>query len=195
MPGNDLTEGEREVVQAGSFNIRTLGRSHQLLYLAVQGAVDGWTSFKSVADIAALWNTSDKPEILEQARQAGVLPYLFAALVLSESWIGGLDLPEDFRLDATLKHPLSRRIVEGAQQRMLGYLPALRDTSSWSSKRYEASLYSSSDYKWEIARRILFRPRVWTRFDLPDALFPLYPLLSPVEWLLFHGARKSEKRT
>jgi Transglutaminase-like superfamily len=34
--------------------------------------------------------------------------------------------------------------------------------------------------------RSLFRPRVWRRFDLPDALFPLYALLSPVEWGIFH---------
>jgi hypothetical protein len=38
----------------------------------------------------------------------------------------------------------------------------------------------------EIMRRVLLRPRVWQRFDLPDALFPLYTLLSPLEWMLFH---------
>jgi hypothetical protein len=38
----------------------------------------------------------------------------------------------------------------------------------------------------EIVRRVLLRPRVWQRFDLPDALFPLYTLLSPLEWIFFH---------
>jgi hypothetical protein len=27
---------------------------------------------------------------------------------------------------------------------------------------------------------------MWARFELPDILFPLYPLLSPLEWFLFH---------
>ena len=43
-----------------------------------------------------------------------------------------------------------------------------------------------SAYRFEIVRRILQRPRMWARFDLPDLLFPLYPLLSPLEWFLFH---------
>ena len=34
-------------------------------------------------------------------------------------------------------------------------------------------------YRWNLVERSLFRPRAWRRFDLPDALFPLYALLSP----------------
>jgi hypothetical protein len=41
-------------------------------------------------------------------------------------------------------------------------------------------------YRVEILRRVLLRPRVWQRFDLPDALFPLYTVLSPMEWVFFH---------
>ena len=96
MPGNELTQVETVSLSAGSFEITTLSHPAHLLYLAIQGALDGWTRFKSVADIAALWNGCDKADVLELAREAGVLPYLFAALALAEHWIGGIELPQDF---------------------------------------------------------------------------------------------------
>ena len=50
----------------------------------------------------------------------------------------------------------------------------------------EFRLHASVRYRVDLIERSLFRPRVWHRFDLPDALFPLYALLSPLEWLAFH---------
>ena len=35
-------------------------------------------------------------------------------------------------------------------------------------------------------QRSLFRPRVWRWLNLPDVLFPLYAVISPLEWLTFH---------
>ena len=183
MPGNQLPAADRVDIPIGSLQLRTLSPDTHLLYLAVQGAADGWTRFKAVADFAALWNACSEPQrLLAQANDAGVMPYLSAALVLVEHWIGGIALPEP------AQSPLTRSIVANAEQRMktADFLPELRATSSWALKRHEASLHASIAYQSAILRRVLFRPRTWSRFDLPDALFPLYPLLSPIEWLLFH---------
>jgi hypothetical protein len=200
MPGNTLGHGERTPVSAGAQKFTTLAPEIHLLYLSVQGALDGWTRFKAVADVAALWNgLSDRADLLSVARESGVLPYLHAALNLADRWIGGIDsaaiasavpLPKMSREIA-----LSQRIVARAQQKMerSAFLPEPRETSSFAMKRYEASLSDAHGYKWAIARRIFFRPRVWSRFDLPDPLFSLYPLLSPIEWLLFHLHRSRGK--
>ena len=45
-------------------------------------------------------------------------------------------------------------------------------------------------YRVDLIVRALFRPRVWQRFHLPDALFPLYALLSPLDWAAFHLKRR-----
>ena len=66
------------------------------------------------------------------------------------------------------------------------FQPTQDGAGSWPLKRYELGLRRGFAYRMEIVRRVLLRPRVWQRFDLPEALFPLYTLLSPVEWIFFH---------
>ena len=193
MPGNHLAADHRDDISAGSLQMQTLSSETHLLYLAVLGAVDGWTRFKAVADFAALWNALPRREnLLERARQAQLMPFLQAALMLAERWVGRLEIPDEL---LPMPDRLAGRICNSAEQRMRSpnFLPALRETSSWRMKGYEASLHSSAAYRSAILSRVLFRPRVWDRFNLPDTLFPLYPLLSPLEWLLFHLGSGREK--
>jgi hypothetical protein len=56
-------------------------------------------------------------------------------------------------------------------------------SSQWFSNEWR--MYGSIRYRADLFLRSLFRPRVWSRFDLPDWLFPLYALLSPIDWLSF----------
>jgi hypothetical protein len=56
----------------------------------------------------------------------------------------------------------------------------------------EFRLHDSSRYRLDLVQRSLFRPRAWNRIDLPDALFPLYALVSPFEWLTFHFSHRLE---
>jgi hypothetical protein len=83
----------------------------------------------------------------------------------------------------------SQWILSYARTQHLGqrFQPTQDGTGSWPLKRYELGLRRGFAYRAEILRRVLLRPRVWQRFDLPDAMFPFYALLSPVEWLFFHG--------
>lgn len=57
----------------------------------------------------------------------------------------------------------------------------------------EFLMQSGLRYRMDLIVRSLFRPRVWQRFDLPDALFPLYALLSPLDWAAFHLKRPLAK--
>jgi hypothetical protein len=50
---------------------------------------------------------------------------------------------------------------------------------------FEFGLRRNLRYRLELLLRILYRARMWQTFPLPDLLFFLYPLLSPVEWVLF----------
>ena len=58
----------------------------------------------------------------------------------------------------------------------------------------EFEMYRGLRYRIDLAVRSLFRPRVWQRFPLPDALFPLYALLSPLDWCAFHLQRSKSRR-
>ena len=197
MPGNSLAEQPRAVASAGSIQLRTFSPRVNLLYLSVHGAVDGWSRLKAVADVAALWKTSshtDKEAATDLARETGVLPYLQAALLLASQWIGGLDLPN---LPMSREQARLSRAVTGKARATMegnGFLPPLREPSSWKMKRDEASLHASTRYHGAIMRRMWYRPRVWSRFNLPDTCFHLYPLLSPVEWLLFRLDRSWHRK-
>jgi hypothetical protein len=56
-------------------------------------------------------------------------------------------------------------------------------TTQWFLNEFRQ--HTSLSYRLDLIQRSLFRPRVWHKFNLPDALFPLYALLSPLEWANF----------
>ncbi len=199
MPGNALaTSGAVAEVELGSERFLTLPPAETLLHLCVHGALDGWIRLKSLADIAALWRAcaaGERDTVLRLARRDGVVPELAAALLLA----CGLrladhdELPPSLLLlesDRTVSHVLEHALTQFHQSR---FRPDSAMVGSWRAKRYELGLRTAPRYRFEILRRVLFRPRVWESFDLPDPLFPLYALLSPLEWLLFHFRQRVQK--
>ncbi len=199
MPGNALGAATAVTdIELGSEHFSTLPLAGSLLHLCVHGALDGWARLKSLADVAALWRqagTVERDAVLSLARREDVIPELAAALLLACRL--GLaereELPHSLLLmegERTVTRILHHALQEFHQCR---FRPNPAGLGSWSAKRYELGLRSGARYRFEILRRVLFRPRVWERFDLPDALFPLYAVLSPVEWLLFHLGHRSER--
>jgi hypothetical protein len=192
MPGNALAEsGADEQVGLGEISLAVLPLDRTFLYLCVHGALDGWFRFKSLVDIAALWHgfaDEQRMALADQAREYGVLPEMAAALKLAQEFalLALDDLSPAMQLQAT--SPEARWILDYARTQHLAqrFQPTQDGAGSWPLKRYELGLRPGLAYRMEIFRRVLLRPRVWERFDLPDSLFPLYMLLSPIEWLLFH---------
>jgi hypothetical protein len=192
MPGNALAEsGVDEQVALGEISLAVLPLDRTFLYLCVHGALDGWFRFKSLVDIAAMWQRfadEQRTALADQARECGILPEMAAALKLAQelALLAPDALSPAMQLQTT--SPEARWILDYARFQHLAqrFQPTQDGAGSWPLKRYELGLRPGLAYRTEIFRRVLLRPRVWERFDLPDTLFPLYALLSPIEWLLFH---------
>jgi hypothetical protein len=199
LPAN---AGLREVgvdwVELGSECMPTLPAPELLLYLCVHGALDGWLRLKWLADIGALLRSMTAEQLAATAKAAGeqqALPALSAAVILCQDMLGdgsSFPMPEGC-LDRNDKRVA--RIVSFGKRLMTSnqYRPVREQVSSTRWFLNEFRLHSSWKYRFDLVQRSLFRPRVWRKFDLPDALFPLYAVLSPVEW--FHDRWQKLKRS
>ncbi|HZD75728.1 MAG TPA: lasso peptide biosynthesis B2 protein, partial [Acidobacteriaceae bacterium] len=217
MPGNALADpatAATESIHLGETVLAVLPLDRSFLYLCVHGALDGWFRLKSLVDISALWRSfpeGQRTALAGQAQAHGILPEMAAALKLAQEF----ELLEPDALTPSMQLETGSREARWiwdyahTQHRLQHFQPTQDRAGSWPLKRYELGLRRGFGYRMEIVRRILLRPRVWARFDLPDYLFPLYTLLSPLEWLLFHrgvppageararrnsGRRSSERR-
>jgi hypothetical protein len=196
MPGSALcATAAREHVSFGEFSVATLPRLEGLLYLCVHGTLDGWLYFKSLVDVGAqvrIMSEAKLDELAALAGRYGVLPELTAALLLVRRYLGISQwsphlLPE---LNPTVEHILryaDRNLVQGH------FLADREAIPIGTTLAFEFGLRRGLRYRWELLLRVLFRARMWETLRLPDSLFFLYPLLSPVEWLLFRlrGRRES----
>ena len=196
MPGNGLSEpaaaaSERIVLGDCAFDVLPVDRN--FLFLCVSGALDGWFRFKSLVDVAWLWSrfsNEQRETVLALARQHRVLPEMAAALQLA-SRLDLLDagaIPPALHLAATAREARWILNYASAQHGAQHYQPTPQAAGSWALKRYELGLRGGAAYRWAVVQRVLLRPRMWQRFDLPDALFPLYALLSPLEWMMWQRA-------
>jgi Uncharacterised nucleotidyltransferase/Transglutaminase-like superfamily len=187
LPANaGLAEVGQEWLVLGAERIATLPAPRLLLYLCVHGALDGWLRLKWLADIAALLRTMTAEQLAstaELAKKQQALPQFSAACLLCQDLLGN-DLPPGCdRRDKRVAHILrfGERLMTSNQ-----YRPIREQIPSTQWFLNEFRLHSSRRYGLDLMQRSLFRPRVWQRFDLPDALFALYALLSPFEWVIFH---------
>jgi hypothetical protein len=176
-------------INLGSERIPTLPAPKLLVYLCVHGALDGWLRLKWLADIAALLRTMDAQQLRSAAALAAAqqaLPQWSAALLLCQDLLGSD--PQLECLDRN--HPQVAHILRFGKRLVTSnqYRPIREAIPSTQYFLNEFRLHSSLRYRVDLIERALFRPRVWRRFDLPDALFPFYALLSPLDWLAFHLA-------
>jgi Uncharacterised nucleotidyltransferase/Transglutaminase-like superfamily len=191
LPANaSLTEVGEDWVDLGSERIATLPISRLLLYLCVHGALDGWLRLKWLADIGALVHTMTPEQLASTASLAAeqqALPQFGAAILLCREMLGQVipDIipPEslnrdDRRVGQILR--FSERLMTSNQ-----YRPIREQIPSTQWFLNEFRLHSSLRYRLDLLLRSLFRPRVWRWLNLPDALFPLYAVISPLEWLTF----------
>jgi hypothetical protein len=167
-----------------------------LLYLCVHGALDGWLRLKWLADIGALLNTMTAEQLAATAAVATeqqALPQLSAAIYLCQDMLGDAAAP--YPMPAGCLDRSNRGVAEilrFSKRCMTSnqYCPVRERIPSTQWFLNEFRLYDSTRYRLDLLQRSLFRPRVWRKLRLPDALFPLYALLSPFEWLSFHLRRR-----
>ncbi|MGA3226020.1 MAG: lasso peptide biosynthesis B2 protein [Acidobacteriaceae bacterium] len=195
LPANaGLAEVGEEWLPLGSERIATLPAPRLLLYLCVHGALDGWLRLKWLTDIGALLRTMTPEELASTARLAAeqqALPQLSAAAFLCQDLLGTGPPPPGCldRNDRRVAHIMgfADRLMTSNQFRPIReQIPSTR----WFLNEFR--LHGSRRYRLDLVQRSLFRPRAWNWIDLPDALFPLYALISPFEWLSFHFRHRSQ---
>lgn len=180
-------------VDVGSEAIATFAGPRLLLYLCVHGALDGWLRLKWLADIGALLHTMTAEEIIATATLATeqqAFPQFSAALLLCQQMLGPHPVPAS-SLDAGDRRVA--HILRFGKELLTSnhYMPIRERIASAQWFGNELRMHRSFRYRMDLFLRTLFRPRVWSQFDLPDAIFPLYALLSPFDWLGFRMRRRS----
>lgn len=178
-------------VPLGSRQIPVPPWDRTFLYLSIHGALDGWLRAKWLADIGALLNRFSADELDAAVRQAverRVLPEVSAAILLCRQSLGFTRAPAGC---LGPENPVVGRILRFANRLMSSndFRPVRERVPSTAWFAHEFLLRPSLNYRKELIHRSLFRPRVWQSVDLPDSLFLLYALLSPVEWVWFRIRR------
>ena len=179
-PANRLLQPLRLVeVTALDVAVQTLTLEDQFLYTAAHGAGEAFTYLKTLADVAAFLNLFSQSQLdaaLLRAAALDLLPIVSAAVHLSNAWML-TEARSPHLLSAA--HPVAR-LLAGRARRLLveqNLLPSRSHPSPASWLAYDLRLTPGPRALVEAAARFLFRPRVWSAVQLPDALFPLYPLL------------------
>lgn len=188
MPGGQLCEpGTWETVTLGGLRVKTLPTREGLLYLCVHGTLDGWVYLKPLVDVGAqvrAMTEGELHELVDLAARHGILPELSATLLLVRRWLA-MDhwsprlLPET---DRTVQHIL-RYVARTLDAN--GFRATREKIPISTTLRFEWGLRRDFRYRRQVVQRVLYRARMWETIPLPDWLFWAYPLLSPLEWVLF----------
>ena len=178
--GTSITDARWTTVTAFGLPMRTLSPPDQFLYLAAHGALDAWTYLKTLADLAASLRTLSSAELdqaLTRARSLGLLPQVSGAIHLANDWMG-----------AGIAHPLLLSAAEPSVSRVRRRTSAMLLRQNFLPQRsfpsparwllLELHLVPGLRSTVEVIRRFFWRPRVWSKVNLPDRLFWLYPLLA-----------------
>jgi hypothetical protein len=177
-----LERGSYITVSTFGCEMRVFSPIDQFIYIAAHGISDAWTYLKSLADIAAFLNILTPAELdqaLLRATELGLLSQISAAIHLANEWMG--THAEHPRL-APASDPISLEIRERTTGMLLrhNFQPHRSHPSPAEWLQLELKLVPGYRSLFEIAQRFVWRPRVWTSFDLPDRWFWLYPLLGLV---------------
>ncbi len=166
-------------VTAFGFSMRVFSPRDQFLYIAAHGVSDAWTYLRSLADVAAflrIFTQDELDQALLRARAVGLLAQISGAIHLSNAWMGTTAdsphlLPSGERVARRVRERTTAMLLRQNFQPQRNYpSPAQWLLLEWSLVPGLRSLV-------EIARRFVWRPRVWASVDLPDRLFWIYPVI------------------
>ena len=178
--GSSNTVARWTTVTVFGLPMRTLSPPDQLLYLAAHGALDAWTYLKTLADFAASLRTlssADLDHALTRAQRLGLLAQVSGAIHLANDWMGaGIDHPLLLSASGHSVRRVHRRTA--AMLLCQNFLPQRSFSSPAQWLLLEFHLVPGLRSTLEMIRRFLWRPRVWSKVNLPDRLFWLYPLLA-----------------
>lgn len=189
IPFAAVWEGGEEVLLAAK-PVRTLGRHHLGLYLALHGAGHGGERLQWLVDLTvALRAPGAVDQLLAAAAAANVTAAVLQALLLAHEWLGLPLRPRTVAAAGT--NPQVRRLnrVLAHFYSATNWYQTPRDGSSAALLRYSLWLrlcaYLLKDdwaYRKNQLMRDLSAPADWGAIRLPDRLFWLF-YLNPAVWL------------
>ena len=166
-------------VEVYGVRMRVFSLRDQFLYIAAHGIADAWTYLKSLADVGGFLKMFTQEELegaLTRAEELGVLPQISAAVHLSNDWMGT-------QAASAKLLPATDRIAKDVRGRTTdsllrhNFLPHRSHTSPAKWLGLEFALVPGVRSFVEMALRFVWRPRIWSRIDLPDRLFWAYPVV------------------
>ena len=194
-PANRIVaEGVYETITVFGVPMRVFSLQDQFLYIAAHGVMDSFTYFKSLADVAGFLRVltpQQLDEALHRAQQLGLLAQVSAAIHLCNDWMGS-EITTSRLLSA--EDPIARRIREHTSNLLLrqNFKPVRSFASPAQWLRLEIRLIPGLRSLTEIARRYVWRPRVWAAVDLPDRFFWCYPVLGLLMLPRHHSVEESK---
>lgn len=190
---------QRQTLRIGGTELQTLSIRHTFFLLCVHGAMHGWLRLFWLLDIARLLNTQqsfDWTATMPQAKDLGIESMVLEAVVLANlicgfppsSQLQGMQT-KSARVDRLLDMALLL-ITSPESMRSRPFSQAYR-----AAKWHEFSLRKERGYRLSFCRKQLAPPWVeWTKYPLPDALFPLYYFIRPLTWLQRMYARNHSRK-
>ena len=174
-----VAEASYETVTAYNVPMRVFSPRDQFIYIAAHGVLDAWTYLKSLADVAGflrLFTPAELDAALARAEELGLLAQISAAIHLANDWMGA-GVTSARLMDAA--DPIARRIRQRTTSMLLrqDFKPDRSYASPAQWLKLELELVPGARSVAEIARRFVWRPRVWAAVDLPDRFFWFYPVL------------------
>ena len=174
-----VAHAEFDIVTAFGVPMRVFSPRDQFVYIAAHGVLDAWTYLKSLADVAGflrLFTPAELDSALARAEELGLLAQISGAIHLANDWMG-TDI-ENTRL-MSADETTARKIRERTTNMLLrqNFKPDRSYASPADWLRLEIELVPGVRSLAEIARRFVWRPRVWAAVDLPDRFFWFYPIL------------------
>lgn len=174
-----VQQAEYTSMEVHGVAMRVFSLRDQFIYIAAHGIADAWTYLKSLADVGAFLKVFTQEELegaLARSEELGVLPQISAAIHLSNDWMGTRAASEKL-LPATdsIAKDVRARTTESLLRH--NFRPHRSHTSPAKWLGLEFALVPGLRSFLEMAMRFVWRPRIWSRVDLPDRLFWAYPVV------------------
>ena len=187
-----LSDASYGTVAVFGVPMRVFSLRDQFIYIAAHGVLDAWTYLKSLADVAGflrLFTPAELDDALARAEELGLLAQISGAVHLSNDWMGteaasARLLPAGERSARRIRQRTTKMLLRQNFQPMRNY----PSPAQW--LMVEIELVPGLRSLMEIARRFVWRPRVWASVDLPDRFFWMYPVLGLLMLPRSHSAEE-----
>ena len=194
LPGVTARSPTQRIALTDGMTVPTLADPDLYAYLALHGAVDGWSRMKWLADLHALLvgRDADAVRALHEGAvvRGGGAASAQAMVMMHELF--GLPLAPDFTA-ALIATPRVRTLIAGAY-RLMAVHDGATEIGTWRGGQMLALgmqmlLGTGPRYHWNIVRSILYTQSDMYRSALPPGWYVLYPAVRIPAWIARSCAR------